>query len=57
MHFHHITLTVVDKEASVEWYQKLFGEASVTPRVGPGWRRALLAWPKGLKIGLTVLSL
>ena len=35
MHFHHITLTVVDKEASVEWYQKLFGEASYRGHNGP----------------------
>ena len=53
MHFHHIPLPVIDKAASVEWYQKLFGEASVTPRSGPGWTRARLAWPSGLIIGLT----
>jgi catechol 2,3-dioxygenase-like lactoylglutathione lyase family enzyme len=53
MHIHHITLTVVDKEVSAEWYQHLLGKASITAREGIGWTRTRLAWPSGLVIGLT----
>ena len=31
---HHLTLTVLDAEASAEWYQRLLGPAEVIRRVG-----------------------
>lgn len=51
--FHHLTFTVTSLEASLTWYQALFGEATVFERTGPGFRRARLMWSSGLIIGLT----
>lgn len=50
---HHVTLTVVDAEASAEWYQRLLGPAEVIRREGDGWTRVRLRWPGGLVIGVT----
>lgn len=50
---HHLTLTVVDPEASAAWYQRLLGPAEVIRRTGDGWIRVRLQWPTGLVIGVT----
>lgn len=50
---HHLTLTVIDAEASADWYQRLLGPATVVRRDGDGWTRVRLQWPNGLVIGLT----
>ena len=50
---HHLTLTVLDAEASAEWYQRLLGPAEVIRRVGDGWTRVRMQWPTGVVIGVT----
>lgn len=50
---HHITLTVSDVSASVDWYQQLLGEAQVIEREGDGWKRIRLNWPDGLVLSFT----
>jgi glyoxylase I family protein len=51
---HHITLSVSDVDASVAWYQALFGAAELVTREGEGWKRTRLSWPnmENLRIGL-----
>lgn len=50
---HHLTLSVVDDEASAAWYQRLLGPAMVVRREGGGWTRVRMQWPSGLVIGVT----
>lgn len=50
---HHITLTVSDIDASVAWYQRLLGPATLVHRSGPGWVRTRMEWPGGLIMGVT----
>lgn len=50
---HHLTLTVLDPEASAEWYQRLLGAAEVIRRQGDGWTRVRMQWPNGVVIGVT----
>ncbi len=50
---HHVTLTVVDPQASADFYQSLFGPAEVVQRQGPTWTRQRLLWSNGLMLGMT----
>ena len=50
---HHLTLTVSDRHASAQWYQRVLGPARIVERTGPGWTRIRMQWPNGLVIGVT----
>ena len=50
---HHVTLTVVNIEESLRWYQELFGPANLVNRDGASWKRTRADWPSGLILGFT----
>lgn len=50
---HHVTLTVVNIEESLKWYQGLFGPANLVNRDGASWKRTRADWPSGLILGFT----
>lgn len=50
---HHLTLTVNSIEASLKWYQGLFGDAILVNRDGASWKRIRAQWPSGLILGFT----
>lgn len=50
---HHLGLSVTDAEASLHWYERLFGPGEVIQREGPGWIRRRLICPNGLLLSFT----
>ncbi len=50
--FSHVTLTVTDLAASVEWYGRALGMQRARDMSGPGWRRTLMLGGPGVVLGL-----
>lgn len=53
---HHITLSVSDVNASVAWYQAVFGPADLVEREGDGWKRTRMTWPNLEDLRIAVMS-
>lgn len=48
----HVTLTVTDLDASVEWYARGLRLTRALDMAGPGWKRVLMVGGPGVMIGL-----
>lgn len=53
---HHITLSVSDVSATVEWWQALLGPADIVEREGEGWKRTRMTWPDRGDLRIAAMS-